>query len=634
MNDGVTETLSRFVLRWGKILLSGFIVYDAFYPMAPLEERGLFLLGLFFLVFFHQITRTNRRAGKGAYALLLLLSLIVFGYVILSYNGIEIRSGLVLPGEIVLAVLAVVIILESTRRVVGWPLAALAVFFLAYAVFGEYLPRFLGGYGGFDIRRMTTFLYLSDNGIFGVVTYVLFKYVFLFVMFGKLLEASGAMSYIIDLCRRLVGRFTGGPAMVAVVSSGFMGSISGSAVANVMVTGSVTIPLMKKVGFEPQMAGAVEAAASTGGQFMPPVMGAAAFLIAQFLGISYLAVVKAAVIPAVLYYFGVLAAVYVYSARSGLKGLDPADLPRLRKIVVRPEGLVFWLSVLSLIYFLVKGFSPIRAALYAMAVGVLVSWVKPAQGLGVKKVLKAMEETAGDFLMIGVAGACVGIIMAVLLMTGLAMRFSFIVIGLAGGSLLIALFLTMIASIVLGMGLPTSIAYIVLAMTSAPALIQLGVLPLAAHFFIFYTGMMAMVTPPVALAAYAGATLAGADFWRTGVRATILALPANLIAFAFVYDPAFLGVGSPFHILRVSLTAALGVGFLSFALIGRVKNSREIVGRVLAFPAALLLIAPLFLTDLIGLALGLSGLAVCYGSPLFGRLGGALSPSRGGDGSH
>jgi len=453
---------------------------------------------------------------------------------------------------------------------------------------------------------------------------VMLKYVFLFVMFGKLLEASRAMEFIFNLSQRLVGRLTGGPAMVAVVSSGLMGTVSGSAVANVMVTGSITVPLMKKVGFEPHMAGAVEAAASTGGQFMPPAMGASAFLIMQFLGISYLEVCRAALIPAILYFLGILASVYFYSSRSGLGGGESGDLPKLSTVLYSREAAVFLVSVVALVFLLVKGLPPTRSVLYAMALGALSTWINPKKGLRPKQVLKILEETSRSFMFIGIAGGCVGIIIAVLLMTGLATRFSVILIELSGGNLLIVLLLTLIASVLLGMGLPTAVAYIVLVMTNVPALTELGVSPIAAHLFIFYTGIMAMITPPVALAAYGAATLANANFWRTGIWATILAFPAHLIAFAFVYDPALLTMGSFFHIVRVILTAAFGVCFLSFAMVGPAHQDRtKIIGRGIVFLGAPLLVHPYFITDLTGLLLVFLGLLVYarFRMPVFGKDG-------------
>ena len=471
---------------------------------------------------------------------------------------------------------------------------------------------------------MVTLVYLSGNGVFGEATYVVFKFVFLFVLFGKLLEASGALGFIMELASSLVGRFRGGPAMMAVVSSGFMGSVSGSAVANVMVTGSITIPLMKRTGFQPHVAGAVEAAASTGGQFMPPVMGAAAFLMMQFLAVDYFDIVKAATIPAVLYFLGVLAAVYFYSLRAGLHGLPRSELPKLRDLMWRGDGLIFCAGIAVLIVFLLLRVSPIQAVLRAMAVIALLAVAlgggavasqfrrRPSEGLAsakqaagsaLKKGVWVLEDTGQDFVSLGAAVACVGIIMGMILMTGLASRFSGLIIGIAGDNLLAILIMTMFASMILGMGLPTSIAYIILALMVAPGLIKVGIPPMAAHLFIFFSGMMSMVTPPVALAAYAGATIANANFWRTGLAASIIALPVYILPYAFVYGPPLLMEGTLLQIVRTTATAALGVILAAYAIVGALKDRFELVLRFVAFVAAILLITPEYLTDLVGLAL-------------------------------
>ena len=336
--------------------------------MPPLQERSLFLLVLFALVFLTQAVDRQRPAQVAVDLFWLALSLATFGYVFIEHEEIAFKSGLVTQTDLVLGVICVIVVLEATRRIVGWALVITALVFLVYCFYGQHLPRWVGGHGGFDLDRIVTTIYLSGNGVFGVATYITFKFVFLFVMFGKLLEATGALAFIMEFTRSIVGKYRGGPAMMAVVSSGMMGSVSGSAVANVMVTGSITIPLMKRVGFQPHVAGAVEAAASTGGQFMPPVMGAAAFLMMQFLAVDYLQIVKAAFIPAVLYFIGVLAGVYFYALRSGLTGLPRSELPSVREVVREPQGLTFIAGIGLLIVLLLLRMSPVQAVLRAMAV--------------------------------------------------------------------------------------------------------------------------------------------------------------------------------------------------------------------------------------------------------------------------
>ena len=582
---------------------------------------------LFALVFLTQATERTRPGQAAVDLFWLAISLVVFGYVVVNHEEITFKSGLVTRTDLVLGVLCVLVVLEATRRIVGWALVVTALVFLVYVFYGQHLPRWVGGHGGFDLDRIVTTIYLSGNGVFGVATYITFKFVFLFVMFGKLLEATGALAFIMEFTRSVVGRYRGGPAMMSVVSSGMMGSVSGSAVANVMVTGSITIPLMKRVGFQPHVAGAVEAAASTGGQFMPPVMGAAAFLMMQFLAVDYLQIVKAAFIPAVLYFIGVLAGVYFYALRSGLTGLPASELPSLREVMREPQGLTFVAGIGLLIVLLLLRMSPVQAVLRAMAViallGVGIAAVSmmlrdrrgfvasaPARAAAaVRTGFRVLEGTGRDFVTLGTAVACVGIIMGAILMTGLATRFSGLVIGIAGNDLTTILLLTMFASMILGMGLPTSIAYIILALMVAPVLVKVGVLPIAAHLFIFFSGMLSMVTPPVALAAYAGATVAGSDFWRTSLFAGIISLPVYILPYAFVFGTPLLMRGSPIAVVVTTATAAAGVILTAYALVGSLKDRVEAAERVVVFAAAIMLIAPGLYSDVLGVALAAAGLA-------------------------
>jgi TRAP transporter 4TM/12TM fusion protein len=628
------EALRKYAVSPLAIGLSLYVLYNAFNPMPPLQERAIFLLLILSLAFLKQASGRKRIGATVVDLSWCALGIVIFGYVVADHEEIAFRSGIVTQADMILGLLCIVYVLEVTRRVVGWPLVITALVFLAYGFFGQHLPRWLGGHGGFDLDRVVTLIYLSGNGVFGVATYVTFKFVFLFVLFGKLLEASGALGFVMEFASALVGRFRGGPAMMAVVSSGLMGSVSGSAVANVMVTGSITIPLMKRTGFAPHVAGAVEAAASTGGQFMPPVMGAAAFLMMQFLAVEYLEIVKAAFIPAVLYFLGVLAAVYFYSLRAGLQGLPRSELPSLRALWWRADGLVFFAGVGALIVLLALQISPIMAVLRAMAVIALLAIcigavsvarqlkVRPAEGMRsakqgsvtvLRKGLGTLEDTGIDFVQLGAAVACVGIIMGLILMTGLAARFSGLVVGIAGDNLLGILIMTMFASMILGMGLPTSVAYIILALMVAPLLVKVGVAPMAAHLFIFFSGMLSMVTPPVALAAYAGATIAGADFWRTGLIASLISLPVYILPYAFVFGPPLLMNGTLPQIMWFTSTAALGVILVAFSLIGVPKDRLEAVARFIAFIAALLLITPEKFTDLVGFGLAVFALVLQYG---------------------
>ncbi len=395
--------------------------------------------------------------------------------------------------------------------------------------------------------------------------------------------------------------------MMAVLSSGIIGSVTGSAMANVVITGSVTIPLMKRIGFEPHVAGAVEASASTGGQIMPPVMGAAAFLMMQFLGVPYLEVAKAALIPALLYFLGIMAAVYVYSHRAGLRGLPAHELPSLRAVLRHPVGGIAFLGGFgTLVSLLVMRYSPIMAVLYALLAVIVLSWpgrdrITPRKGL------RVLSDSARDFTPLGAACACVGVIVSVVLLTGIGSRLTIVILNLSGGLLLVALPLTMLAAIILGTGLPTSISYLLLAIMLAPAIIDLGVPPMAAHLFIFYFGLLSMVTPPVALAAYAGASVAGANFWRTGLSACLLSAPAYIVPYAFVLSPALLMNGPAFLIIVETLTAGAGVCLIAVSLTGGLRHRKEVIERGLLFAAGVLFILPGYPSKLAAVALSLVG---------------------------
>jgi TRAP transporter 4TM/12TM fusion protein len=579
------------------LFMTVFALWNVVNPLDPLIERPVFVGLLVLIVFLQALSTPDRSPLLRALDLVLVLSTVVsFGYIIWNVDLMEDLS-LFMPTEAnVLGFVAIVVILEATRRSMGWALTILVSAFLVYIYFGEHLPFWLGGHMGFSGERIMGNLYLSTNGMYGVIAHVMLKYVFLFYLFGKLLEWTGALDFIMKLALVLVGRYRGGPAMVAVVSSGLMGSVSGSAVANVMITGTVTIPLMKRMGIKPHVAGGIEAAASSGGQFMPPVMGATAFLIAQFLGVPYLEVMKAALIPAVLYFVSVLVGVYAYSVRANLDPFPAEEIPSWRDVFGGSSGVTFLASFTVLMVLLVMRYSAPFAVLYAMAAGLacytvirLFHWQSPRIGSFVDLISTAPAGFAG----LGSAASGVGMIVAVLLLTGLAGRFSTLILNFCGENLILILILSMIAAVAMGAGMPTSIIYILLALVLGPALEKLGILPLAAHLFIFYGGLMSMVTPPVALAAYAGATLAGTDFWRTGVQAFIFSLSAYFLPFAFVLDNGLLMMGPIQNILFATFTGLVGVSLLSISLVGPAKGQLEVLERAVLFVAAVALLLPI-----------------------------------------
>ena len=599
------ERLGAMAVFVTAVALSLFVLGNIFYPLAPLQERSIFVLLVLFLLFLKDLARPERSiAWRLVDVLFLSGTVAAFGYVVVNHETIVSMQGLSFTHTTLLGLTAIVVAIEAIRRALGTALAAIIVGFLVYALFGEYLPWEYGGHGGYRLDRITNFIYLTTEGMFGVVTYTLFKYIFLFVMLGKLLEAVGALRFILNITLAFFGRFTGGPAMVAVMSSGMMGSVSGSANANVMLTGAVTIPLMTRIGYRPHVAAGVEAAASTGGQFMPPVMGTAAFLVAQVLGISYLSVVKAAILPASLYFLAMMIAVYFYAKRAGLRGLPVSELPTYRRALLDPAGITFLVGIGGLVTLLISGYSPIFSALLAMG-ALLAANMLSRERISIPRTVKVLADTSHTFLGIGSAGPGVGIIVGMILLTGLGNRFSAMILSFAGDNLIMVLGTTMVAAIVLGIGMPTPVTYIILAIMVAPAIVALGVDPLAAHLFIFFAGMMSMVTPPVGLAAYAASAIAGSDFWKTGLWAALLALPAYLLPYAFVLNNGLLLMGDWMDVLRSVALATLGVAAMSYALIGQVANSLEIPRRVLIFGAGLMLISPMHLLNGMGLLIGL-----------------------------
>jgi len=580
-----------------------FVVANVFYPLPPLQERAIFVLLITLLVFFRDLGKAERnRLLKVVDGFLAAAAVVVFGYVVVEHDDITRLVGIAPPFAMALGVCSLPLVLELTRRTLGLALTVLILAFLGYGFWGQLLPRELGGHGGFEVDRVISVLYLGTEGIFGEVTYVVFKYVFLFVLLGKVLESTGALWGAMRLARAAFGRFTGGPALVSVASSALEGTVTGSAVANVMVSGSLTIPLMRGVGFRPEMAAAVEAVSSTGGQIMPPVMGAAAFIMAALLGIPYMAVVRAAVVPAVLYFLALFVSVYVYARRTGLGGVAPEAMvkePSLRESM----GVVvtFVIGLGSLWGLLIAGYSPIYAALWAMAAALVTNVAIGPRRVGPRQLVEALMRSSRDFMDVGVAGPSLGIIVGVVLLTGLASRLSEVIVGLAGGNEWLLLVLTMVAAIVLGTGLPTSVAYVLLAITVAPALVRSGFSPVASHLFIFYFGMLSMVTPPVALAAYAAAGIAKADVWRTGVRAFWLAVPGFLIPYSFILNPALLLEGPWWEVLGRGSLTMVGMVALAMALTGTVQGAVELAERCVLTAGGLLLLHPAWLTDLVGL---------------------------------
>jgi TRAP transporter 4TM/12TM fusion protein/TRAP transporter TAXI family solute receptor len=529
------------------------------------------------------------------------LSIMACAYIALENQELVGRSGSPTGVDLAMGALAILLVIELARRATGWGLITVCILALLYAVSGPYLPGFLA-HRGYGATRIIEHLYLSTEGLWGIPLGVSADFVYLFVLFGAVLETAGGGALLIAMANRVAGRTRGGPAKTAAVASAFMGSLSGSAVANVVTTGTFTIPLMKRAGFKPYFAGAIEAAASTGGQLMPPVMGAGAFILATWTNIAYIEVAIAAIIPAVLYYAALLAAIHFRAGRMGIEPeteLDPEPIA---------DRLHLLLPLAIIVVLLGMGRSPMRAAFWGVTTALGMALLRPSTRPSPDEMREIMERAGRGAVQVAAACAAAGIVVGVASLTGIGLRMSELIITLSQGNLFGALLLTALGSVVLGMGLPTTAAYVVLAALGAPALVQLGVPLLAAHLFIFYFGCISNVTPPVSLAAFAAAGIAGSPPIRTAMFAAVLAGAGFVVPFMFVYGPELLMVGAPLDILLATVTAIIGVTALAAGGVGFARTHLQGWERALALLAAFLLVYPGLLSD----AAGLVGVAVVF----------------------
>ncbi len=522
-------------------------------------------------------------------------------YIVLEYKELVLRSGTVTTPDLVIGLLGILLVVEATRRVVGIPMVTVVLCFIAYAFAGPYMPGVLA-HRGLTLSQLVSHLYFTTEGIFGIPLGVSSTFIFLFILFGAYLESTGLGKFFIDLANSIAGWASGGPAKVAVLSSGLMGTVSGSSVANVVGTGSLTIPMMKKLGYHKNFAGAVEAAASTGGQLMPPVMGAAAFLMAEFVGVPYIDIVKAAVIPALLYFTGVWLGVHFEAKRNNLKGLPREQLPKFGRLFLERGHLA--LPLVVIVYLLVSGYTPMRAALVAIVLSIVCSALRKSTRMKPVEIVRGLDKGARNVLSVLVACASAGIVIGVVTKTGVGLKLASGLLTLSGGLLLPTLFFTMITAIVLGMGVPTTANYVITSTIAAPAIIQMGVPVLAAHMFVFYFGIIADVTPPVALAAFAGAGIAGGNALRTGINASKLAIAAFIIPYMFVLSPVILMIDATAGtLILTTITAIIGMVALSSALIGYLADTCRPYERLLLIAGGLMMIKPGMMTDLAGFAL-------------------------------
>jgi TRAP transporter 4TM/12TM fusion protein len=537
-------------------------------------------------------------------SILAVLSLIVGFYAAIFYKDIVVEIGLLIPHRILLGTVVVLLVLEATRRLIGWPFLIIVICFIFYALFTSIFP---GGLYGKAIPwpRLANYLYLDPQGVFGVAIEVAATVVFAFVIFGQTLFRTGGGQFFIDAALSIMGRYRGGPAKVSVISSSLFGTVSGSAVANVMVDGWFTIPLMKANGFKDYTASAIEAVASTGGQIMPPVMGAAAFMMATFLGIPYAKVAISAALPAILYYIAVYIQIDLIAIRDGLHGLPRESLPSFKE-VMKKGGYSFFISILFLIYLLfIVNLDGDKAGLYAAASVLIISFFKKETRPNITKLISILKDTGEGMLEIGVISAGAGLIIGIISITGLGYTFSSTLISLSGGSTFLLLVLAAAGAVVLGMGMTVTAAYLLMVILIAPALTTTGVAPLNAHLFVFYFAVMSFVTPPVCLAVYAAASIGKADMFKTGYQAIRLSIAAYIVPFIFVYHPALLLQGTVFEVLEAVVTAVIGISLVAIAVEGYLFRPLDWVRRILLCGGGIITMIPGWKTDLLGLAIAL-----------------------------
>ena len=596
----------RLVITFLAIIWSLFQIVVAVYPIATNSLLAIHLS--FGLVLGFLMNPLKKRSGTTQnkqytfFDMILAFFCVLPGiYICIFQEEIMMRMGKVTTVELILGIILILLILELGRRLMGWAIVIVAVLAICYTYFGNIIPGVLG-HRGFSVNRIVNQLYLTNEGIYTIPIGVSAAFVYLFILFGVFLQSCGGGEFFIKLAAALLGRFRGGPAKIAVLSSCLFGMISGSAVANVVVVGSFSIPLMKRTGFRPHIAGAIEAAASSGGQFMPPIMGAAAFIIPDMIGSTYFDVAKAAFFPGLLYFLAIFFMVDFEAIKMNLSGLPKKELPSA-KAAVKESGHLL-LPVLVLIYLLaIARTSPTLAAFWSVISVIITSMLRKSTRMSFGKILSALEEGAYAAIIVVSACALGGIIIGCMMLTGLGMSLSTILVDFSHGSLILLLLLTMIASLILGMGMTTTACYIILAILVGPALIKMGVDPMSAHLFIFYFGIISAITPPVAVAAYAAAGLAGSDPMQTGYAAWRLGLSAFILPFMFVYSPVLLLKGSFGMLLVTMIASALGIYALSAAIQNYMFGNMSVMKRIVLGIAAILLIFPGLITDIIGLLL-------------------------------
>lgn len=593
----------RFITRWLAILMSAFHVITAAIGSLPTMQQRATHLGFALMLVFLQST-LKKESSLIQYIINIILSLLVLLstiYVHLNWFGMAFRVAAPRTMDLVVGVVMTSCVLWGTYKRLGWPMPTLAAIFIVYGLVGPYLPGSFS-HRGYSFERITTQMIMSTEGIYGSVLGVSATYIFLFVLFGAILEYSGAAKFFIDLATGLFARTRGGSAKISTLASCLFGMVSGSSPANIMAIGPLTLPMMERVGYTPRFGGAILSVAGTGGQLMPPIMGAAAFIIAETLAVPYLTVALAAFIPGLLYYASLWFIIDIHTAKIGIPTLPPEEIPDWRKVLL--NGFYLSIPFILLVFFLaVIRWSPIKAGFWSITAMIVSSWIKKATRMGLKEIFNSFEKGAYGSLEVATVTATAGVIVGMLSMTGLGLKFSSILLSLSGGNLVVLLILTSIAGIILGMGMTTTSVYIILSVLIAPALVKMGIEPLGAHLFVFYFGILSSITPPVAIASYAAASVAKTDPMSLGWEAARIGLAGYILPFMFLFNRELLFMGSAFSIIKVTITSFIGIYAMSCAIEGFCFKNINIVSRLILAVGAIFMIDSGFITDLIGLAL-------------------------------
>ncbi|NEU32257.1 TRAP transporter permease [bacterium LRH843] len=592
------------------VAMSTFHLFTAAVPMVSTKHRALHLLFALVLIFLLYPGRKKSDQSKPSVFdyFFATAGAISTGYLFVMFDSIAMRGMSTTTLDLAMGLITMVIVLEATRRCIGIELPILALLFLGYAYLGPYLPGGLT-HRGYSLETLVQHMYIGSEGIFGIALGTSASYIFLFILFGSFLNGSGLSSFFTNASMAVAGHRVGGPAKVSILASGSLGMINGSAVANVASTGVFTIPLMRNVGYSKRVAAGIEATASTGGQFTPPIMGTAAFIMAEFLGVPYKDIILAAIIPALLYYISIWVIVHYEAVKIGLKGIPKDQLPDLKKIFKERAHLL--LPIVLLLYLLLAGYTPIYSAFFSIVAVYLCSFMKKSTRMDLKTLWKTLEAGAKGAITVAIATAVVGFIIGVVSLTGIGLKLANIILVFSNEQLFLTLLLTMITAIILGMGLPTAACYIVGATVAAPAIIQLGVDPIVAHFFVLYFACLSAITPPVALASYAAAGLAGESPSKVGWTAFRIGIAGFIVPFICVYSPVLLLQTDEYvSAIPALITAIIGVYSLGTAVVGHMIDRTTIIERLMLLSSSLCLMYAGIKTDLIGIGLLLAVIIV------------------------